>query len=110
MDMDYIIEKIIRAEILKGNLINIKIKKRFFQKVKNKFGRLKCQICNNDDLIEIGKNGKQPHNLATIEHVIPISQGGLRYVDSNYICTCSKCNGERGDKPMFYIGNDMYIF
>ncbi len=82
LDIDYIKEREVKSEIKKGNYINMGIRKAFFKKVKRKFGRLKCQVCNNDNLIEKaqGKEKKSP-NLATIEHVIPISEGGLKYVE-----------------------------
>lgn len=110
-DLEYIKEKEIKKEISKGNLYNIGIKKSFFKKIKKKFGKLKCQVCGNDDLIENGiGRGKQPDNLATIEHIIPISEGGFKYIETNYLCTCNKCNNKRGIKPLFPLGNDMYIY
>lgn len=83
----------------------------FFNKIKNKFGKLKCQICGNIDLIEsnIG-NKKTPSNLATIEHITPKSQGGLKYNDINFICTCNKCNNTRGLSPLFQINDEMWVY
>ncbi len=111
LDADYIKNDIIRTQIINNEVLFSALRLEFFQKVKSQFGSLKCQICNNTDLVEtILHKRKIPHNLATIEHVIPLSKGGLKYVEANFICTCIKCNNKRGDKPLFHIGNGMYIY
>lgn len=110
-DIDYIKEIAIKKLLTKGEITSTVIKILFFLKVKQKFGKLKCQICGNEDLIEKGINGKKPSdNLATIEHVIPKALGGFKYNDSNFICTCYHCNTIRGLKPLYKIENEMWVY
>lgn len=108
-DEDIIFDKFVRKEIKKGNLLNIGIKEVFFKNIIRKFGNLKCQICGAENL-ERGSVTKKAKKLATIEHVIPIALGGLKYNSKNFICTCSDCNGKRGLSPLRNIGNDMYKY
>jgi hypothetical protein len=58
---------------------------------------LVCYYCYKKNLIrEIPKNSvHQPHNLATIDHVIPISKGGKRYDIKNCVIACYKCNQKK---------------
>lgn len=109
-DADYLKELELKRLLIEGSITSTAIKALFFLKVKKTFGTLKCQICGNENLIEKGTEGKSPNNLATIEHVIPKSLGGFKYNDSNFICTCYKCNMERGLKPLFQIKDNMYTF
>ncbi len=110
-DVDYIKEAVLKKLLTEGGITSTTIKILFFIKVKQKFGKLKCQICGNDDLIEKGVNGeKTPENLATIEHIIPKALGGFKYNDVNFICTCYHCNTIRGLKPLYKMENDMWVY
>ncbi|MCP2324927.1 5-methylcytosine-specific restriction endonuclease McrA [Hamadaea flava] len=45
---------------------------------------------------------RSPHPLSfTIEHVVPISQGGLALNPANCLPAHRRCNEKRGVKPMF---------
>jgi 5-methylcytosine-specific restriction endonuclease McrA len=35
-------------------------------------------------------------NLATIDHVIPLSKGGNKYDESNLVIACKTCNKKKG--------------
>jgi hypothetical protein len=52
----------------------------------------------------------KPADMVTLEHNTPISKGGLKYDESNFLCACDKCNNERGDLPNYKISETHYIF
>lgn len=67
-------------------------------------GDLVCKYCGKPHL-EIGGrsrkdmslNNKNP-NLATVDHVFPLSKGGPKYDKSNLVVSCKKCNQNKADK------------
>ena len=69
-------------------------------------GDLVCAYCGKPHL-EIGgrtpqdliKNNKNP-NLATIDHIQPLSDGGERYNEKNLTVACKKCNKDKGSKSV----------
>jgi 5-methylcytosine-specific restriction endonuclease McrA len=67
-------------------------------------GYLECAYCHRKDLI-IGYTtikdsilNNSIKNLATIDHVIPISKGGKIYDVNNCVVSCKKCNNKKADK------------
>ena len=68
-------------------------------------GILKCHYCPKEGLDiggrstpqELAKNNKNK-NLATIDHVIPLSKGGERYNEKNLVVSCKKCNQKKDNK------------
>jgi 5-methylcytosine-specific restriction endonuclease McrA len=42
-------------------------------------------------------DGEQPDDAATLDHIIPKSQGG-RYELQNLVCACRICNARRGSR------------
>ena len=80
----------------------IKFRKDFLidNKINNK---LICTYCGRDDLEEgyhdFNKINLNHYNskLATIDHIYPISKGGLRYSEKNCTVSC-KCNNQKADK------------
>ena len=40
------------------------------------------------------KSNERPANMATLEHLVPLSRGGT-YADSNLALACDKCNTAR---------------
>ena len=69
-------------------------------------GDLVCVYCGKPHL-EIGGrtpkdlilNNKNP-NLATIDHILALSQGGAKYDENNLCVSCKKCNGKKGSKSV----------
>jgi len=61
---------------------------------------LKCVYCGRDDLVKDQPEHlrKQLPNLATIDHVKPVSKGGKRYDKDNCVVSCRKCNAKKADK------------
>lgn len=61
--------------------------------------KLICFYCGAKNLIrELPENEtRQPWNLATIDHVIPISKGGKRYNHDNCVLSCYRCNQKKKD-------------
>lgn len=62
-------------------------------------GRLACHYCGRDDLIrELPDYVKKAANLATIDHVVPVSKGGKKFEKSNCVVACYGCNQRKADK------------
>lgn len=64
--------------------------------------KLTCVYCDRDDLVtgyhefdKINLNNKIK-NLATIDHIYPLSKGGAKYDEANCCCSCKKCNNTKG--------------
>lgn len=111
LDEDWVEQASIKEALVNGDCsMTLSIKKKiFFKGFLKKHGKYFCQICG-DDLPE-RDNGKGRAKTATIEHFIPIGEGGLKYALSNFICTCYKCNCERGIKPLYPVkGNNLMFY
>jgi len=63
-------------------------------------GCLVCHYCGKRDLVqeENPVNGRQPANMATIDHVIPLSKGGAKDDPDNLVIACQRCNEKKADK------------
>jgi 5-methylcytosine-specific restriction endonuclease McrA len=62
--------------------------------------KLVCTYCKRDDLIKDQPNHirKQLPNLATIDHIYPLSEGGAKFDEKNCTVACPKCNRKKGAK------------
>lgn len=61
--------------------------------------RGKCYYCKRDTVIRKIHNGQQqPHNLATLDHVVPLSKDGVFAPTRNCVMACRLCNEARGSK------------
>lgn len=73
----------------------------FLKKELAEKGVLKCNYCPRKDLV-IGHR-KNHHknrfidNLATVDHVTPLSKGGDKYDIDNMVVSCRCCNRHKGD-------------
>ena len=78
-----------------------RFRKRFLNDQKDEHGRLTCSYCNRNDLV-IGSTGQNSNknnripNLATIDHIYPLSLGGARFDVNNCAVSCKTCNGKKG--------------
>jgi len=71
--------------------MNVKLRRqRLFD---NQFGQ--CIYCNDDMILKFSRELRRHPKRATIEHVIPSSEGGSNSMD-NMVCSCSSCNSRRG--------------
>jgi 5-methylcytosine-specific restriction endonuclease McrA len=64
------------------------------------YGCLVCHYCGRRDLVreENPLNGRQPANMATIDHVVPLSKGGAKEDSENCVIACQRCNEKKADK------------
>lgn len=61
--------------------------------------RGKCYYCKRDTVIRKIHNGeRQPHNLATLDHVEPLSRNGVFAPTQNCVVACRLCNEARGNQ------------
>ena len=73
----------------------------FLTKELKEKGKLKCSYCPRTDLV-IGNrinfsDNNRIENLATIDHVIPLSKGGEMYNTDNMVVSCRCCNRAKGN-------------
>ena len=63
-------------------------------------GCLVCHYCGKRNLVreENPVTGRQPANMATIDHVMPLSKGGAKEDPDNCVIACQSCNEEKADK------------
>ena len=85
-----------------------------FSAVAFHYNTLTCTICQRKDLIipddDNVIDGLMLDHHATIEHIEPVSLGGLRYAIKNMTCTCNKCNQDRKTSPLTKIGEHHYSY
>lgn len=58
-----------------------------------------CHYCG-IDCVRVPSGKRAPHNMATRDHIVPRFLGGENGL-GNYVLSCSKCNGDRGNQ-LFY--------
>lgn len=101
--------RIIRNMVIKHKANFTEIKQAFLRRMEAE-GKLFCIYCQRDLKIYVDKTMKMPPDMATIEHLVPTSQGGLKYHESNFACACNSCNNKRGVQPIFKITETEYIW
>jgi len=89
-----------------------KFREEFLSNILNNIGYLECSYCHRKDLIigytkiEDSHLNNKINNLATIDHIIPLSKGGPKYDVKNCTCSCKKCNRRKNDKNVDEFLND----
>lgn len=82
----------------------LEFREQYLTKELKKNGDLVCKYCGKKHL-EIG--GRTPKdlsinnknkNLATIDHIVALSNGGEKYSEANMCVCCKKCNSKKGNK------------
>lgn len=84
----------------------LEFRENYLKEVLAKEGDLVCKYCGKPHL-EIGGrtpedleiNNKNP-NLATVDHIIALDNGGEKYDKNNLCVACKKCNGKKGTKSI----------
>jgi len=109
LDRDIQENTIIREMVIAKEDNFSQIKLRFFRKMEAE-GKLICIYCQIDLKIYTGITKNFPSDMVTLEHLVPLSQGGLKYHESNFACACSGCNGQRAVAPIFKITDTHYIW
>lgn len=86
----------------------LEFREQYLKKILEAEGTLTCKYCGHTNL-EIG--GRSPKdliqnnknkNLATIDHILALANGGEKYDEKNMCVSCKKCNRKKSDKP---VGN-----
>jgi 5-methylcytosine-specific restriction endonuclease McrA len=79
----------------------LRYRKWFLKEHVRKYGLIHCHYCNKGLL---KKFSDIQDDLATLDHVKPISKGGDRFHSSNLVIACYRCNCRKRDKDV----NDFY--
>ena len=63
-------------------------------------GCLRCHYCGREDLLreQPETTYRQPANLATVDHVVPVSKGGDKFDKDNCVIACHACNEKKADR------------
>ena len=64
----------------------------------SRFDVLECFYCGKTNLKVETDNEKE---LATVDHVVPLSKGGDKYDPENLVVACFSCNNNKKDKLNF---------
>lgn len=78
-------------------------RKKYLTKLLCILGHIECHYCKKDNLLI---NTKDKDQLATLDHVIPVSKGGALWDHRNLVPACFTCNNKKADK-MPVEGNDV---
>jgi 5-methylcytosine-specific restriction endonuclease McrA len=115
-DEDYLEDREHKEKFAAGKMNKGVLRRVFFRRLA-KQGRLFCVLCGRDDLLvrypprrnNPRKGTKHraptPDNLATIDHIVPLAEGGLKYSLRNYMCLCNKCNERKGSRSVLRVGS-----
>ena len=108
LDRDIQANAVLREMVIAKEITFAAIKKIYLKKME-RLNKLFCIYCQKPLKIYTVK-GNLPEDMATIEHVIPLSEGGLKYHESNFACACPKCNNKRKTLPVHQISETQYTF
>ena len=73
----------------------------FLKRIKAQQGHLECHYCHCKGLVEElpdDATRADLKRLATLDHVVPISQGGAEYDGTNLVVACHSCNQKKGNR------------
>ena len=80
-----------------GRMKMVGFSRGFLTRVQNDKGCLTCEYCKRPNLTIEMENMKVPNaKKATIDHVIPLSQGADPFDETNLVVACGKCNSRKG--------------
>jgi 5-methylcytosine-specific restriction endonuclease McrA len=90
-DADYLANQYDRMEL-------VRLSRAFLNNVLEEHGDLQCTYCRKSDLIIEEEGMKvQASRMATIDHVVPISEGADPFDTSNLVVACRICNGKKSN-------------
>lgn len=108
-DEDFIEHKTLSQHLVDGKINKSVIRRIFFRRLIARYGSVYCRLCKRHDLVvnfrsksgpakNPSRKDRKQDNWATIDHIIPISDGGLKYSFKNMMCLCNSCNNKKGNK------------
>lgn len=75
----------------------LKYRKHLLKKMQREVGVLRCFYCHKGPL---KAHTDDDNELATLDHVKPLSKGGERFHSSNIVVACYRCNSRKGSKDV----------
>ena len=102
-------------EFLNEKVEWLNFRENFLKKQLKNDKELVCVYCGKRHL-EIGgktakdlrENNKNP-NLATVDHIKPLSEDGEKYNEENCVVSCKKCNNKKDSKPICLFLIELYM-
>jgi 5-methylcytosine-specific restriction endonuclease McrA len=88
-----------------GYRVWLKYRKWYIRKHLKSHRELKCSYCGKGSL---RKQSNNTDNLATLDHVIPVSKGGKKFCSSNIVIACHFCNSRKRDMDAEKFKNRSY--
>lgn len=83
-----------------------KARKAFVKKELETKGKLVCTYCGKDDL-KI-KSTKR-HEQCTVDHIVPVSEGGDQFDEQNFAISCHSCNKKKASSPVEEFKKSKYL-
>ena len=84
-----------------GRMERIQFSRNTLTKWKGMLGGLFCVYCNKKNLeIEYDGMTVSPGNMATLEHLTPVSKGGGVFDLAHIVCACGNCNRKRSNHEL----------
>lgn len=84
----------------------LKYRKWFLREHVKKHSSIHCFYCNKGPL---KKQSDSDDDLATLDHVHPLSKGGTRFHSSNIVVACYACNSRKKDRSLSEFISDRII-
>ena len=84
-------------------MLQVAFRSCFLEKEQSRIGTLRCHYCGREDLVSdvpMNASKAEMRNLATIDHVVPISKGGPERDEGNVVVACYPCNQRKGDSDL----------
>lgn len=90
-------------ESFEGRMLRIQFSRDTLTKWQKQLGTLFCVYCHKTDLqIEYDGMLVKREEMATLEHLNPISKGGSPFDLDYIVCACGRCNHNRSNKDLEY--------
>jgi len=80
-----------------GYRVWLKYRKWYLREYKRKHGAFYCYYCGKGPL---KKQSDFNEDLATLDHVHPVSKGGDKFLSHNIVVACFSCNNRKTDKSV----------
>ncbi len=83
-------------------------RKKFLKQELEKYGKLTCAYCSLTNL-QLEGGDAQKSKIATVDHVVPKSEGGDEFSLENFAVCCWSCNRKKGSESADDFTNSRYI-
>lgn len=76
----------------------LRVRDEYLRTLLETYGILWCEYCGTYVYLIKNKNPNMTNKVATIDHYVPLAQGGALYAESNFAVSCWPCNRKFGSR------------